>query len=134
MKEVLNFLKETGSFYIATVDGDQPKVRPFAFFMEFEEKLYFATSETRNVYQQLQTNPKFQVSVIGKNMKWVRITGKANFDRRPEVFEAAVAAAPQIFGNHKKNPNPNFKPVFFFVDDGDATFYNNTEQTRSIKL
>ena len=69
MKEVLNFLKEAGAFYIATVDGDQPTVRPFAFFMEFEEKLYFATNKTSNVYQQLQTNPKFQVSVIEKNLK-----------------------------------------------------------------
>ena len=92
MKEVLNFLKEAGAFYIATVDGDQPTVRPFAFFMEFEEKLYFATNKTSNVYQQLQTNPKFQVSVIEKNLKWVRITGKAHFDSRPEVLDAAAKA------------------------------------------
>jgi uncharacterized pyridoxamine 5'-phosphate oxidase family protein len=76
------------------------------------------------------------VSVIGENMKWVRITGKANFDSRPEVLEAAAVAWPQIFGNYKKNQNsnPNFKPVFFFVENGDATFYNNREQTGSIKL
>lgn len=134
MQEILDFLKEAGVFYFATVDGDQPTVRPFGFFMEFEGKLYFGTSVTRNVYQQLQANQKFQVAVVGKNMTWLRITGKANFDSRPEVFDAAVAAQPQIFEAHKQNPDPNFKPVFFFVEEGKATFYTLPDQVRSIEL
>jgi uncharacterized pyridoxamine 5'-phosphate oxidase family protein len=134
MKEVLDFLKAMGTFYFATVDGDQPTVRPFAFFMEFEGKLYFGTSETRNVYQQLQTNPKFQISVAGENMAWLRITGKAHFDNRPEVFDAAAAAQPHIFSRNREHPDPNFKPVFFFVEEGKATFNTMPNQQKTIKL
>ena len=132
MKEVLDFLKDAGFFYFATVDGDQPALRPFGFFMEFEGKLYFGTSETRNVYRQIQANPKFQVAVVGKDMRWLRITGKAHFDSRPQVFDAAVAAQPQTFSRDKQNPD--FIPAFFFVEDGDATIYTLPDQAKSIKL
>ena len=62
MKEVLQFLQENAPFYIATVAGDKPKVRPFGFVMEHEGKLWFCTSNKKNVYKQLQTNPYIEIS------------------------------------------------------------------------
>jgi len=132
MKEILEFLQDAGIFYFATADGDQPAVRPFAFFMEFEGKLYFGTSEARNVYKQLQANQKFQIAVVGKDMRWLRITGKAHFDSRPQVFEAAVAAQPQTFA--KDRQTPDFLPVFFYVENGEATIYTLPDGEKKIKL
>jgi uncharacterized pyridoxamine 5'-phosphate oxidase family protein len=135
MKEVLDFLKETGVFYFATVDGDQPMVRPFGFFMEFEGKLYFGTNEARKVYRQLQANPKFQACVAGKQMAWIRITGKVKFDNRPEVFEAAAAARPDLFGQPRNiHGAENFKPALFYIEDGEALINTMPNATRSVKL
>jgi uncharacterized pyridoxamine 5'-phosphate oxidase family protein len=131
MSEVLDFLKDAGVFYFATVDGDQPTVRPFGFYMEYEDKLYFGTSITRNVYHQIKTNPKFQAATCSKNMEWLRITGKAYFDSRPEVYAAAKVAHPQIFA---QGENPDFIPTFFYAEDGEATFYTLTGGARTIRI
>ena len=134
MREILDFLKEAGMFYISTVDGDQPTVRPFAFFMEYEGKLYFGTSETRSVYNHLNANPKFQMATPLQNTSWMRITGKAYLDERCEVFEAAVIAQPQTFAKHKQNPDTNFKPVFYYVEEGEAIIYTLSSQEKRIKF
>lgn len=135
MNEVLDFLKEAGVVYFATVDGDQPMVRPFGFFMEFEGKLYFGTNEARNVYRQLQVNPKFQACVAGKQMAWLRITGKVKFDKRPEVLEAAAVARPDLFGQSRNiHGAGNFKPALFYIEDGEALFNTMPNATRSVKL
>ena len=134
MKEVLDFLNETGVFFISTIDGDQPTVRPFAFFMEYEGKFYFGTSETRSAYKHLKSNPKFQIATPLQNMSWMRITGKAHLDERPEVFEVAVIAQPQTFAKHKESPDPNFKPVFYYIEEGEAIIYTLPNQEKHIKL
>jgi len=134
MKEVLAFLQETKVFFISTVDDDQPTVRPFAFFMEYENKLYFGTSESRSTFKHLQLNPKFQIATSVQNMSWMRITGKARLDTRPEVLEAAIVAQPQTFAKHKANPDPNFKPVFYYVEAGEAVIYTLPNQEKQIKF
>ena len=58
MKEVLEFLQKAGTFYVATVDGDQPRVRPFGAVCGFEGKLYLVTNNTKDVYRQMLANPK----------------------------------------------------------------------------
>ncbi|MDR2792449.1 MAG: pyridoxamine 5'-phosphate oxidase family protein [Treponema sp.] len=135
MKEVLDFLREAGVFYFATVDGDQPMVRPFGFFMEFEGKLYFGTNKARNVYRQLQANPKFQACIAGKQMAWLRITGRVKFDNRPEVLEAAASIRPDLFGRQRTiHGAGNFKPALFYIEDGEAVFNTMPNVTRSVKL
>ena len=76
MNEVLAFLLENRIVYLATVDGNIPKVRPVGFVMEFEGKLYFSTSNQKNVYKQLKANPNFEVSIISKTGDWLRLKGK----------------------------------------------------------
>lgn len=58
MKEILEFLSENPLFYFATVDGDEPKVRPFGFHVEYEGKLYFGIDSQKETFKQLKANPK----------------------------------------------------------------------------
>lgn len=84
MKEAIKFLKECGTFYLATTENDQPRVRPFGAVMEYEEKLYICTNNTKNVFKQIKDNPKVEMSgTIGD--RWIRVTGKLVVDSRIEA-------------------------------------------------
>jgi uncharacterized pyridoxamine 5'-phosphate oxidase family protein len=134
MKEVLDFLKEAGVFYFATMDEEQPMVRPFAFCMEFEGKLYFGTRETGNTSRQLRANPKFQVCAAAEKKGWIRITGKARFDASPEAMQAAAASRPDLLGRHAAPGVGAFKPALFYVEDGEAAFNTRPNGSRVVKF
>ena len=68
MDEVLKFLTDNKVFYLATVNGDAPALRPFGFAMKYDNKLYFCTANTKNVYKQLKANPKITGAIFGE---WV---------------------------------------------------------------
>ena len=73
MKEVYDFLKAADTYYLATMDGDQPRVRPFGTIEMFEDKLYILTGKSKNVSKQIQINPKVEISAF-KDGNWIRIT------------------------------------------------------------
>ncbi len=91
MEEVLKYLKECGTFYLATYDGDQPRVRPFGAVCGFEGKLYIVTNNKKKVYQQMLKNPKIEISGMVKDT-WIRIEGEAIPDKRREAREAMMEA------------------------------------------
>ena len=62
MNEAVRFLRDCGTFYLATEDGDQPRVRPFGAVMEYEGKIYLSTSNTKNVFHQMKKNPKVEIA------------------------------------------------------------------------
>lgn len=132
MNEVLNFLTEAGTFYIATTDGVKPKVRPFGFVMEHEGKLYFCTSNQKDVCKQLASNPYFEVCTMSKNGQWIRVQGKAIFDSNL----AAKAKAFEIMPNLAMIYNTPDNPVFevFYLSEGEATVYSFTDQPRTVTL
>ena len=83
MNEVLEFLTTNPTFYLATIDEDnQARVRPFGAVMKFEDKLYFATNNTKSVFKQLVANPKIEISTTSKNGEWIRLSGNAVVDTR----------------------------------------------------
>ncbi len=94
MSEILSFLKANQIFFLATVDGDQPKSRPLGFVMEYEGRIYFGVGNQKEVYRQIKANPKVEIISYSAEGKWLRLTGQAVFDDRPPVIEAAVAARP----------------------------------------
>jgi uncharacterized pyridoxamine 5'-phosphate oxidase family protein len=132
MNEVLNFLTETKTFYLATLDGDKPRVRPFGFVMEFEGKLYFATNESKPSFRQLTANPSVEISATNANNEWLRLSGKAVFDARPEVKAKLFEVAPHLRGMYDKSDSPILAP--FYVKNGEATFCSLTAAPRTIKL
>ncbi|MDR1541113.1 MAG: pyridoxamine 5'-phosphate oxidase family protein [Clostridiales bacterium] len=120
--EIQEFL--TGkTFFVATVHENKPKVRPFGFSMEFEEKLYLATNDGKPSYFQLQENPYIEISASirkPEGSEWVRISGKAVFDHRDEVKMKAFEAAPIFKEIYDLEGSPELK--LFYISEGMATF------------
>ncbi|HMM19149.1 MAG TPA: pyridoxamine 5'-phosphate oxidase family protein [Selenomonadales bacterium] len=131
MNEVLAFLKDNPIFYLATVEGNIPKVRPFGFIMEYEGKLYFSTSNQKPVYKQLRANPHFEVSTTAKTGEWLRLHGKAVFDTNKGTKQAALDAMPMLSKMYSVDDS-----IFelFYVEDGEATFNDMKGASRAVKL
>ena len=78
MDEVYKFLKENPIFYVATMDGDQPRVRPFGVVALFEGKLYLQTGNVKPVFKQMTANPKIELCTMGKDgTSWLRVAADA---------------------------------------------------------
>ena len=75
MKEIQRFLKECGVYYLATVEGDQPRVRPFGTAEIFEDHLYIQTGKKKDVFKQIEANNNVEICAF-KDGKWIRVTGK----------------------------------------------------------
>ena len=131
MNETLKFLTDNPVFYLATVDGDTPKVRPFGFVMNYQDKLYFCTSNKKNVYKQLNANPHFEVSTASKDGAWLRLKGKAVFDTNKQSKQAALDCAPFLSSLYSIDD-----PIFelFYIKDAEATFSNMKGVSKTIKF
>ena len=81
--EVYDFLKSCETYYLATVDGDQPKVRPFGTIDMFEEKLYIQTGKVKKVSKEMKENPKIEICAFN-GTSWIRLEAKAYLDERRE--------------------------------------------------
>lgn len=130
MKQIIDFLNECGIFFLATLEGDQPRVRPFGAVAEFEGKLYVCTNNTKEVYKQLLANPKVEVSASLKD-RWIRLTGKLIPDHRIEAREAMLTANPGI--KNMYSADDGIFEVLYFAD-AKATFYSFTKAPEVIQL
>jgi uncharacterized pyridoxamine 5'-phosphate oxidase family protein len=131
MDEVLKFLTENRTFYIATVEGDKPKVRPFGFVMKYEGKLWFCTNNQKNVYKQLKANPCFEICTASSDGRWIRLSGKAVFNTTPASKAKALEVAPNLAKRYSVEDS-----IFevFYIEEGEDTFYFMTGEARTIKL
>ena len=132
MKEVLDFLKACPSFMLATVDGENPKLRPFGFVMEHEGKLYFATSNDKDVYKQLVANPNIQICAVSETGAWIRVTAKTAFDKEMKVKEKVFEVQPDFVKIYKAPDNPIFE--IFYITEGEATFYMRGSDPKVVQL
>ena len=96
MEKALEFLKQSGVFYLATVEGDQPRVRPFGAVCGFEGKLYLITANTKPVFAQLTKNPRAEISSMTQDGRWIRITAELVPDERREAKTAMLDANPNL--------------------------------------
>jgi len=101
MQEVLNYLKGVGTYYIATIDGDQARVRPFGTISEFEGKLYIQTGHVKPCYAQMEKNPKIEICAMGKGGTWIRVAGTAVRDDRVEARQHMLDEYPSLQGMYK---------------------------------
>ncbi len=111
MKEVYDFLKNAGVYYLATMDGDQPRVRPFGTIDEFEGKLYIQTGKVKAVAHQLKANPKIEISAMTKDGKWIRIAAEA-------VLDDNIAAQEHMLENY-----PDLKAMYTPGDGNTEVYY-----------
>lgn len=132
MSKILEFLKDAQVFFIATVDGDTPKVRPFGLFFEFENRLYFGVGDFKPSYKQLKANPKFEISALRNGTEWIRLSAKAVFDDRPEVSEKAFETAPGLKEQYIGESKP--KLALFYGDGLDATIFDLNGKSEKVKL
>jgi uncharacterized pyridoxamine 5'-phosphate oxidase family protein len=118
MSKVFDFIKEAGTFYLATVDGDQPKIRPLGAVIEADDKVIFGVGTFKDVYKQLTANPKVEIVACKPNAHWLRYTGKAVFETDPKYAEASLDAMPQLRGIY--NDETGHKLMMFHLEDATA--------------
>lgn len=118
IKKLQDFLKEAGTYYIATVDGDQPRVRPFGTATLFEDKIYVLTAKSKDFSKQIAVNPKFEISAMDKQGRWIRLSGVLKEDNRIEVHNALLADYPHLGAMYKAG-DENTHALYF--DDIKAT-------------
>ena len=111
MKEVYEFLKNCGVYYLATVEGDQPRVRPFGTVDLFEDKLYIQTGKVKAVARQMKANPKVEISAMAQDGRWIRVTAEAVLDDNIKAQE------------HMLDAYPNLKAMYTAGDGNTEVYY-----------
>lgn len=130
MEEVYKFLKDCGTYYLATVDGDKPKVRPFGTINIFDGKLYIQTGKVKNVSKQIQKNPNIEICGF-KDGKWIRVSGKAIRDDRIEAKESMLNSYPELKSMYSATDD---NTEVLYLENAEATVYSFTEEPKIIKL
>lgn len=95
MEEVFEFLKSCGVYYLATVEGDQPRVRPFGSLNYYEGKIYIQTGKVKPVAHQLKANQKVEISAMSKGA-WIRLAGEAVLDEDEAAQQSMLDANPGL--------------------------------------
>lgn len=95
-ERIVRILRQAKTFFFATVDGDQPRVRPYNAVVEFEEKVYFYTNNHKSAFKQMMESPKIELCAQISEDRWIRVNGKIVFDYRPEAKKAMLDANPEL--------------------------------------
>lgn len=130
MDKVLKFLKDAETYYLATVEDDQPRVRPFGTAHIFEGKLYIQTGKVKDVSKQLHQNPKAEICAF-KNGEWLRVSGKLIEDDRNEARQSMLDAYPSLQKIYKADDGNT--EVFYF-ENATAIFSSFTHKPQIIKF
>ena len=130
MNEVLEFLKKCWVYYIATVEWDQPRVRPFWTINLFEDKLYIQTWKSKNVSKQIQVNPKVEISAT-LDWRWIRISWELVRDERLEAKKSMLDSYPELRGMYNEN-DENTEILYF--KNATATIYSFVEEPKTFKF
>jgi uncharacterized pyridoxamine 5'-phosphate oxidase family protein len=130
MKEVQEFLKDAGVYYLATVDGNKPKVRPFGTIEIFEDKLYIQTGKSKNVYRQILSNPNVELCAF-KDGKWIRLSGELVPDDRVEAKKDMLDKNPSLRGMYNENDD---NTIVLYFKNAKAVISSFTEAPKVIEF
>jgi uncharacterized pyridoxamine 5'-phosphate oxidase family protein len=130
MKEAYEFLKKCGTFYIATVEGDQPRVRPFGVVNIFEDKLYIQTGKSKNVSKQMQINPKVEICGF-LDGTWLRLEGKVVRNDRVEAKASMLDANPVLRTMYSELDD---NTEVLYLEKAKATFCSFTKEPKVIEF
>ncbi|MBQ4575345.1 MAG: pyridoxamine 5'-phosphate oxidase family protein [Clostridia bacterium] len=123
MNRIYEFLKKSEIYYLATMEEDQPRVRPFGTVDLYEGKLYIQTGKIKAVSAQMKQNSKVEISAMCEG-KWIRVTAEAVLDECIEAQEHMLAAYPSLQAMYK--PGDGNTEVFY-LKNGTATICSFTE-------
>ncbi len=130
MEKVYQFLKQAGTYYLATVDGDQPRVRPFGTVHIFEGKLYIQTGRSKDVSKQLAANPKAEICAF-KDGVWLRVAGELVEDDRVEARKSMLDAYPNLRGMYDENDG---NTQVLYLRNAVATFSSFTAPAETVRF
>ena len=130
IKRVYDYLKAADTYYLATVEGDQPRVRPFGTVNIYEGKLYIQTGKVKPVSKQIAANPKVEICAY-KDGTWLRVTGQLVEDDRVEARKAMLDAYPNLRSMYDENDG-NTQVLYF--KDAVATFSSFTAAPETVEL
>lgn len=128
MEEVCTFLKTVGTYYLATVEGDQPRVRPFGTAHLFEGRLYVQTGKKKDVSRQIAANPKVELCAC-KGGEWLRVSGELAEDDRRCARESMLEAYPELRSLYDEDDGNT--QVFYFKN-ATATFFSFIAPPRTV--
>ncbi|MDR2604479.1 MAG: pyridoxamine 5'-phosphate oxidase family protein [Desulfovibrio sp.] len=131
MREVYDFIKGCGYYFLATTEGAQPRVRPFGTLVIFEGKMYFQTGKSKNVSKQISRNQKIEICAYDGKEKWIRVQAVAINDDRREAKQFMLDAYPQLKGRY--SPDDDNTQVLY-LKDATATLYSVSEEAKIIKF
>lgn len=130
MERVVQFLKDAEVYYLATVEGDQPRVRPFGTAHIFEGRLYIQMGKVKDVSKQVHENPKVEICAF-KDGEWVRVAGELVEDDRTEARQSMLDAYPSLKAMYSADDGNT--EVFYFKN-ATATFSSFTKEPEIVKF
>ena len=130
MKEAYEFLKKCGVFYLATIDNDKPRVRPFGAINIYNDKLYFQTGNSKNVSKQIEFNPNVEVCGFFDG-KWIRIEGKLLRDENRDAKKSMLDNNPELRSMYSEDDD-NTEVLYF--ESAKAVISSFTEPPKTIEF
>ena len=130
MQEVYEFLKACNTYYLATVEGDQPRVRPFGTVDIFEGKLYIQTGKVKDVSKEMQANPKVEICAFNGE-KWIRVAGEVVRDDRVEAKKHMLDSYPNLKTLYRADDD---NTEVLYLKNATATISSFTEEPKVIKF
>lgn len=133
MTSALEYLRKTQVFFLATMDGKGPRVRPLGFAMARNGALYFCTNKKKEMYRQMEAAPEVELSASGPDGTWIRITGRVAFDDSHEAKVQAMEAEPMLARMYAGGAD---NPIFttFYLERGEAVLYSFSGAPQGIPL
>ena len=128
MQEVYDFIKKCGTYYLATVDGDQARVRPFGTVNLFDGKLYIQTGKIKDCAKQMIANPKVELCCFDGG-QWLRLAGTVVLDERIEAKKSMLDAYPNLRAMYSEDDG---NTAVFYIKDATATFSSFTAEPKVI--
>ncbi|MFQ7291665.1 MAG: pyridoxamine 5'-phosphate oxidase family protein [Monoglobales bacterium] len=130
MNEVYQFLKECETYYLATIDGNKPRVRPFGTIDMFEGKLYIQTGKRKSVSKQMKENPNIEISGMSGG-KWIRVEAEAVLDERIEAQKHMLDEYPSLQGMYQPG---NGNTEVFYLKNVTAQICSFTDEPKIFKF
>lgn len=130
LERIEKFLDDAKVYYLATLDGDKPRVRPFGTILLFEDKLYIQTGKVKEVSKQIEKNPNVEICAF-LNGEWLRLCGKLVNDDRRAAKKAMLDKMPSLRSMYSEDDD-NTQVLYF--EKGEATFASFTKQPEVIKF
>lgn len=130
MERVEKFLKDAGTYYLATMDGDQPRVRPFGTIHNYEGRLYIQTGKSKDVSKQIHANPKVEICAC-TGPEWLRVAATLVEDDRREARQSMLDAYPSLQGMYSADDG---NTEVFYLKDATAIFSSFTKAPETVKF